>query len=480
MDRFEKEIKNKLSHFKPIPPDDIWSRIENDLDNNKKTRQRFLWGKIAAAVIILIVSVFSAWFFMPSLFTEDLELVHENERTKPESYQDEEIISGRNTDNNQSAQQNNKLINPETPNQIKAQNSSPESAVAENSKNEDETDQSGKNFESPLTIPSLPDEQADRNYQKSMNHKNTLALLPMIEDAKILTTTADLLDIDKSTAMAYEQSDIQIQKLINADVRSSPNGFSLSAFVMPQESYRMHNNSNPYYSFSSMESDVFSFGAGIHVAYTLNNKWKIRTGLTYSRIGQKVNDIAAFTHPSMMHLYSSDGKTVADHPQSMSTSMGAISFTNQKYYFADVSSSRIFTLKGSYDESNVNLLNKTGMGLLQHFDYLEIPFIAQYNLWDKNFSVDVKAGFNANFLLSGNVYLQGSSYFRPVGKSVGNKLFNVSGSTGLVASYPIGHHLNVEVEPTFSMFLSPIGNSNPHNQTYPYNYSLMIGLSYDF
>ncbi|MFP4288932.1 MAG: hypothetical protein ACLFQS_06720 [Bacteroidales bacterium] len=479
MDRFENEIKNKLGQFESMPPDDLWSRIENDLDNDK-TRQGFVWYKLAAAVLILIVSVFSAWFFLPSFFAENRQLAKENERTQPEMHLDENNSPDENNTYDQSPQQNNKPVDPDSPNETGLQNSVSGSAMVDHTEKEVETDQPGIHSDSPMTSSPLPNEEVKIFTTKSPANKTNLVLLPMMGEAKILTTTAYLLNTDKSAAMAYELEEKQVQKLIKPDISSSsPNGFSLAAFVMPQESYRMH-NSNSSYPFSSAESDVFSFGAGIHVAYTVNSRWKMRTGLTYTRIGQKVNDIAAFTHPSMMHLYSADGKTVADHPQSMSTSMGAISFTNQRYYFADVRASRIFTLKGSYDESNVNLLNKTGMGLLQHFDYLEIPLIVQYNLWNKNFSLDVKAGFNANFLLSGNVYLQGSSYFRPVGKSVGNKTFNVSGSTGLVASYPIGHHLNVEVEPTFSMFLSPIGNSNPHNQTYPYNYSLMIGLSYDF
>jgi len=480
MDRFEKEIKNKLGHFESMPPDDIWGRIENDLDKGQ-TKQGFVWYRLAAAVLILVVSVFSAWFFLPSLFTENKQLTQENERIKPELYVNENDMSGENVTEEQSPKQNFNNADSDYPYETKIQKSFSGSAIVDNSENEVESDQSGKQFDRQITSSSLSNEEADINNAISPANKTNLTLLPMRWDARTLTTTAGLLNIEEPSALAYEQVEIEIQELINpdSDVSSSLNGFSLAAFVMPQESYRIH-NSNSSYPFAAMESEVFSFGAGIHIAYTINSRWKMRTGLTYARTGQKVNDIAAFTHPSMMHLYSSDGKTVADHPQSMSTSMGGISFTNQRYYFADVSSARIFTLKGSYDESNVNLLNKTGMGLLQHFDYLEIPFIAQYNLWNKNFSLDVKAGLNANFLLSGNVYLQGSSYFRPVGKSIVNKPFNVSGSTGLVASYPLGDHLNVEAEPTFSMFLSPIGNSSPYNQTYPYNYSLMIGLSYDF
>ncbi len=474
MDRFEKEIKNKLDHFESMPPDELWDRIENDLDKGQPD-QRFVWYKVAAAVLVLVVSVFSAWIFLPSFFTDSKRLAQEGERNQPEVFVGEEDLPGNNAEEYTSANKQNKEID-----QGQQKSTLHESSVDAHGQGDQDSHvgsaQSSKQDDYQI-LAGDSDQKPVRRILRPSESDPSFAMLPSMGTSGIKTRTADLLNLEEPAALAYERREVQIQNLIGDPLSASPNGFSLSAFVMPQESYRIH-NSNSSFPFSAMESDVFSFGAGIHVGYALNKKWKLRTGLAYTRLGQKVNDIAAFTHPSMMHLYSSDGKTVADHPQSMTTSMGGIRFTNQSYYFADVTSARIFTLKGSYDESNVNLLNKTGMGLLQHFDYLEIPFIAQYNLFNSIFSLDVKAGVNANFLLSGNVYLQGSSYFRPVGKSTGHKTFNLSGSTGLVASYPLGDHINLEIEPTFSMFLSPMGKSSPYNHTYPYNYSLMIGFSY--
>lgn len=159
--------------------------------------------------------------------------------------------------------------------------------------------------------------------------------------------------------------------------------------------------------------------------------------------------------------------------------MGGINFKDQSFYFADISSSRIFALKGSYDESNVNLLNKTASGLIQHFGYIEVPIVFSYKIIDRMFSMSVKSGIAANFLYTNNVYLQGSAYTRSIGESAGISPLSWSGTGGLSFSYPVSDRVNVALDPTFTMFLTPMGQFRTlTRETYPYNYSLFMGIKY--
>jgi hypothetical protein len=262
------------------------------------------------------------------------------------------------------------------------------------------------------------------------------------------------------------------------DKYDAPSNFTLAAYFAPQQTYRFQSNnvSNPMH---SLESEILSFTSGMMIKYRLGKRLEIQSGLGFNRIGQSVNDIASFSHPSNMPLYSNDGATIGAHPQSMSTSMGGIIFNDQSLYFADIGSSRIITLKGSYNDSNVNLLNKSGTGLIQHFEYLELPLSLRYKLLDKQLDVSAKAGIAANYLLSSKVYLQGTQFSSPIGESVGISKFNFAAMGGLVFSYPLTSQMDINIEPTASMFIRPIGQvKNLSNETYPYAWSVLMGISY--
>jgi len=93
--------------------------------------------------------------------------------------------------------------------------------------------------------------------------------------------------------------------------------------------------------------------------------------------------------------------------------------------------------------------------------------------------MSLKSGIAANFLYNNNVYLQGSAYTHSIGESTVVSPLSWSGTGGLSFGYRISDRVNIALEPTFSMFLTPMGQFRSlTRETYPYNYSLFMGIRY--
>jgi hypothetical protein len=460
MNRFENEIKRKLSDFEAEPPKEIWAAIESRLDK-KEIAPVFFWKKFAAAAAILIVLASASLLFIVPLFISTQKLA-DNELPTPTLENSSGIVAPPTDD--QKAPEQTAVINltnnntpPSTPANKAAQNNQTIASEILVTFPENISDTYALQIPEMLPYPSSSIELSHQSLQSlDINYSDPLAKTPHRLTKFTITQTNNLPNSLASSA------------------------FSVSAYFAPQQAYRFQYGPGATGFTESLESEIMSFATGVQVNYKLNKRWEIQSGLGYNIIGQRVNEIASFSHPSMMPLYSTNGDPIRQHPQSMSTSMGGIIFTDQSLYFADVSSTRIITLKGSYDESIVNLLNKNGTGLMQQFQYLELPVSARYQLFERGLAVYAKAGVIANYLLSGNVYLLGNMPSNdPIGHSVGVSNFNIAGMGGLAFTYPLTNRLQLNLEPTATMFLRPMGQvNNLTRETYPYSWSVYMGISY--
>ncbi|TVQ87631.1 MAG: PorT family protein [Bacteroidetes bacterium] len=444
MGNFERELHEKFQDFEVQPPHDIWDAIEARLET-KKSLVLLPWLKAAAVISLLIISAASLVYMLPTnQFAESLDGLN--------------IETGEHIEPIEPSVLRSTLLE-ETSLESASYKRSEESVIIADLTMLEKveldvypalfTTQEIQPLHYSLTITDLPSPE----YNRSSFYQNL----------KETFTTERTFDILAQTPTQKE----------------SEGRFAFSAYLIPQQSYRYH-RSTLSFPFESLESEIFTFAAGFGLSYKISNRWEIEGGIGYNLIGQAVNDIAVFSHPSMIPLYSTKGENIGSHPQSMSTSMGGINFQNQSFYYADLSSSRIFTLKGSYDENNINLLNKSSSGLIQHLGYLELPFVIRYKIIDRMISMYVKSGLSANLLLTNNVYLQGSAFTQSIGENTGLKPFNWSGMAGLAFSYPLSNRINLSMEPTVNMFLTPIGEfRNMNAETYPYNFSLNLGVKYN-
>lgn len=468
MDKLEKDIKKRFDNFEASPPAELWSSIESRLDAKDAVRTGYKRRRITAIAAAVLLFLISTAGLLLNQF--GLRIVPVAQQTSTSSSQDQE-----NNDVFRTPPLSTESIEPATNNR--------DNELKADVKSSDLTEQQNpllareeKGYEtedSPINTQIIFSDIAASSTMPALYAEtgSLLSLHPGLEEVSIKLSAKN-----KNGKENYDVRQIDVHLANNH--HDTPSSYSLSTYFAPQQAYR-YQNRNASHPMQALESEIMTFAAGLQVNYRINNRWEIQSGLGFNRIGQRIKDIAAFSHPSKMALYSTDGAPITEHPQSMNTSMGGVVFTDQRLYFADISSSRIITLKGSYDESIVNLLNKTGTGLIQHFEYLEMPVNVRYKLWQQGFEISAKAGLSANYLLSGKVFLPEQTQGTPIGKVVGVNTLNLSGMAGLVFSYPVLSKVSMSLEPTASMFLTPMGNvRNLTRETHPYSWSVMMGLSY--
>jgi hypothetical protein len=445
MNKFDENIRKKLMDAEVEPPHHIWSSIENRLDN-KKSSKIILWKYPAAAAAAILLIASSALLWLPSILNLNPDqLVHE---TSPA----------------QDAASNDLIF--ENHEETAAENQP--QAVAENRQQIIPADAGAKTTTPDSEVMSALARThlvmlASRDASLPLHHR----AMPSIAFAENAPETGNFEILAETTGivLAFQQP-------------AAPS-FTLTAYFAPQQAYRVQTGYTQ--SMQALESQLLSFSTGLLVSHRIHKRWDIQAGAAYNRIGQHIHDIASFSHPSLIPLYSNSGMLINRHPQSMNTSLGGVVFTDQSLYFADISSSRITTLKGSYDETVINLLNRMGSTLIQQFEYLEIPVSARYRIITRPLEISARAGLSAHYLLSGNVYLQDKPMNQPIGHSVGVNQLNFGALGGIAFSYPVTTHMRISIEPTASMFIRPMGQiQNLNKGTYPYSWSVLLGISQDF
>lgn len=252
-------------------------------------------------------------------------------------------------------------------------------------------------------------------------------------------------------------------------------GFSLGAHFAPQYNYRhLADNGSSMYAeipFSSLESQILTFSAGLSVYYRLSPNWIIQTGMNYNNMGQFVRDIHAYQHVNNLPLY--------HQSQQIITSMGNITINDPYHHFDDARSSRVSS-KQTLDNLDMKSLHKSGDGLTQVFRFAEVPLLVRYQLISKNAGLQLKGGFAASYLLQKDVYMGTDLMQSPIGETHGIEMFNLSLVGGFALNIPVIGGMSLHMEPTMQYFIQPFVHENHRARVLPYSFSLQTGVSYRF
>ncbi len=256
----------------------------------------------------------------------------------------------------------------------------------------------------------------------------------------------------------------------------SPN-VTLSAHFAPQYNYRAFadKSGSDYKSipFGALESRIYTFRTGLSINMAWSPSWSIETGLHINKMGQYIEGISAYQHPEHRSLYTQN--------QFVITSLGGIRIHDTSRHFEDVASYRVVDTKESLDPKIMEGLMKSGEGLTQVFQFVEIPLVFRYKIAGQNLGIHLKGGVAGSYLLNKDVFMGSDIKGSPIGESYGIKQFNFSVMGGFAMQVPLTGRLNLQIEPTAQLFLQPfVLDGLRMGSVLPYNFSLHTGLSYRF
>jgi len=383
-------FQENLKDFEVSPPNRAWNAIEKQLAKPSKKRHIPIWVKISsiAALLMLFFSVGTIYFLPTSNLSKNF-LPKKNKLPEVIDKKGNESISFKTSD---------KISIDSTKELISEENFTNLNKVAdENSKDSSKeslvTKQNSNNFYLADAVNlSLPNANNDKVISKDvLNRKLTVATI---------------------FAPIY--------------INSFGDGSGINS--------QFKGNST---------SGNSSYSYGVKVAYELNSKFSVQSGVNLINLGYTTNGI-----------YVTPGVSVVG--------------------FSNLSSDPILSKSKTIPSKNV----ENSGSLNQVFGYIEIPIEVKYNIVSGKFGVNLIGGFSTLLLNNDEVFVETNNFSQSLGSSNTLRSINFSGNIGLDVDYSIHKNLYINVSPMFKVQTNTFSKNSGSIQ--PYYLGFYTGLNYKF
>tara|TARA_B110000240_G_scaffold195542_1_gene245413 strand:+ start:7147 stop:8427 length:1281 start_codon:yes stop_codon:yes gene_type:complete len=289
---------------------------------------------------------------------------------------------------------------------------------------------------------------------------------------KILALNA--LNNDHNTFSLKQNTLLEITKSLNPKIVSKK--IDINNFLKPKDSSTINKYNQERWAiapvFAVLKSNSFSntspidanldnstkgensFSYGVQVAYKINKKWTIQSGIHLQEMSYSNNQIAVFS--------SSQG------------SSSTTKFTNEGFFSFDVNNTKNIDFNAN---SLTNAISYSG-NLTQNYGYIEIPFELKYNFSSrKEFKTQLVAGFSSLFLNKNSILL-GTESSSQEGKASNLNMINFSGNLGFDFNYHLNKNWSLQLNPMLKVQLNTF-NENANNFA-PFFTGIYTGVHYKF
>lgn len=286
----------------------------------------------------------------------------------------------------------------------------------------------------------------------------------------------DYLAVDYSGRGYLEVNSDNALDLPDNTSRKIPNRWSISALVSPTYQSRFSSGDNEAVSqVINTEQAEMSYTGGIALAYKVNRRFSIQSGIYYSTIGKELTGIVAYSGFED-HFYTKGSPNFT-----VLTSSGNILTSNNDIFLTDgLTADRIQTSYNNnvFDpvKSSLNYLDNS---IHQNFSFLELPVVFRYKVIDRAFDFNLIGGVSSNLLVDNTVFAAGENGRTPVGNTDGVNILTFSSSLGMGMEYNLSNNLSLNLEPTFRYYLNPFNNI-PGMRIHPYSFGVFSGISWKF
>jgi hypothetical protein len=222
------------------------------------------------------------------------------------------------------------------------------------------------------------------------------------------------------------------------------------------------------------EQSAGSYSGGLSVAYKINKRLSIQTGLFYASLGQHIDGINSFAGFQQYSL------TKGGPNFELATSSGMMVTKNADVFLLADGNQRLFTQYTSdvFDPVKASL-RYLDNSIIQNFSYLQMPVMLRYKLVDRNLALNLIGGIASDVLVSNSAFAhEGGSKYR-IGETEGLNTLAFSSSLGMGFEYNFSRKISLNLEPTFRYFINPF-HSALGTKVYPYSFGVFSGFSYKF
>ncbi len=220
------------------------------------------------------------------------------------------------------------------------------------------------------------------------------------------------------------------------------------------------------------ETGIVSYGGGLNVQYKATSRLSVSTGVYYSRMGQLVHGSELIPSGTVAGSYA---MAAGSAPTSM-TQNGSAGYIDRGNSTVAAPMSTTISPYKSFSEASASTQI---VDLRQNMDFLEIPLMIRYKVFDRKIGLHLLGGLSTNILAGNNVAIDDGSGFSSYGRTSGLATWNYTSIMGLGLDYGLSANLRASIEPAFRYYLNSINTSNPAD-THPYSFGIYTGIAYSF
>jgi len=464
----DKVFRDKLGDFQQQPPEEIWVGIKAGI-GGKPTRRILvpLWQVAAGAALLITAGSLYLFFIRPmdSQIAGNTNPVQQKIETGTPSVQADarEIISG-NSQTNRSADQ--------------------------------EKIESGKfriheevQTAEIVVISEYTDLINDENRITDRDDNSTLYsgadCIPELMPVAYLQPVGKAIIPRKNVKYTNVKEILIIEDELYAEKEGKDDRLMLSAQVSPTFSYRDIGNpgSEVTRQLNTSESGKISYSGGLQFGYKTSGRLSIYAGVMYAQLAYNINQVGRFNVNKQAYetdILSSPESSVSVY--SVRNSIGVLQSASRDSYVkgdnGTISSSIDFfgnLIGGEVPSEFV----ETGGKIEQSFQYLELPLLLRYNLFDRKFGINLLGGLSTNILMGNKATITTGNETFNLGSTGSVRDVNYMGNVGVGFDYELGKNLLFTVEPQFKYFLNSINeNSNNLISNRPYMLGMFTGIKF--
>lgn len=449
MNKFDQQLKNKLNQPTP-PPFDAWETIEKQLDEPKKKRRGIIWvwfGSVAAS-IALIGSLYNA--FKPHESKSDIPSFVKKEPTKSSP-------TTRQNDRQNLSPDHKIKDNPLSDEFKESTNFDADHYTQMNqpigsSQNVLNRKQSPSQLENKYNFFSKEDQflspiQPNETHQFLNNQKEKQIELEKnneldIDQNSIASTTTTPTEIKENEEKVNELITLKEEqtKENTIDIKSieSKPKLYISSYFSPikmvDDQSILSNNFN-----SHTIENALTYAYGAKIAYQINDKMRLRSGISTLAIDQRTGDVTtvAAATPITSNVQSlTDGPTVSQH----------IHYTTDKTILTNAENFPTAFYSGENNR------------LTYQLQFVEVPIELEYRLFNINkLNISAVAGGSYYFLTKNEIFLTNPSNLREkIGYATNVNTNSFSTNAALKFEYQINKKILFQVEPNYKLIMNQV------------------------
>ncbi len=490
----DKLFQEKFKDFHKAPDPKVWQSIEASLKEKEKNRRIIpIWWKLGGAAAIITLALFIINPLgnkqnIPSTIVTETEKPTKEEKTitKEKSIQIKEKINA----SEQITDVNNEKILEEKNTTTRL----PQNIITTNKKNNassvtSSSKVSGSSYAkntSKNTV--ITKESTNTNISSTTiaNNANNVKLEEHFsENAKNTITQAQEKNIPSKIAKEIEEEEITLvqedaKKSIYDEIKeqeeekedllaekTKTNKWSAGANVAPVYFNAIGDGSPVDAMFTSnSKSGNTNLSYGLSIAYEVNKKLSIRSGVHKVDYSYNTNDI----------LFSSNFN-------SSTNKISTINYNNSSSNLEVISTDTNLNVSSNAPKQETALdasaKNPAKEGVMsQQFGYIEVPVELNYSIIDSKFGVNFIGGLSSLFLIDNSIFLSSDAITTELGEANNINSVNFSTNIGIGLNYKFTPKVKLNVEPMFKYQLNTF--SNTQGDFNPYSIGVYSGLLFKF